>query len=386
MHVPRKSEIHAGILVRKKKLGLIVNPIAGIGGTVGLKGSDGQDILKKAVELGGAPISPLRAVEALRNIVPIKHFVELITYPHDMGENEAKESGLDPIVIGSMEKRMTTSNDTRNAAKALSALEVDLILFAGGDGTARDICDVIDDRVAVLGIPAGVKIHSAVFAVDSKSAGELATMFLKGKASMVREMEVMDIDEKAFREGRVSAKLFGYMRVPFEKTMIQNPKAGSATEEDSSLKEIAREITENMRDDYIYIIGPGTTTKPIMGKIGLNKTLLGVDVVGRGRLLLSDANESQLLKLMQGKKTKIIVTVVGGQGFIFGRGNQQISSRVIRQVGKENIIIVATQSKLASLKGSPLLVDTGDENLNMELSGYIRVITGYGKAAVYNVK
>jgi predicted polyphosphate/ATP-dependent NAD kinase len=373
-------------LNERKKLGLVVNPIAGIGGKVGLKGSDGPDIVSRAVELGAAPVSPFRTIEALERITCMKDKIEIITYPHDMGENEARNCSFDPTVIGSITKNRTTSIDTKNAARDMLTHGVHLMLFAGGDGTARDICEVVSDRLVVLGIPAGVKIHSAVFAITPRAAGDLAALYLQGKDTNVREMEVMDIDEDAFRKNRISAKLFGYLKVPFERVMIQNPKAGDTVHEDLALDEIASEIVENMDTDCLYIVGPGTTTKPIMDKLGLKKTLLGVDVIANGKLVISDANESQLLKLVERRRTKIIVTVIGGQGFIFGRGNQQISPRVIRRVGKENILVVATPEKLASLHGSPLLVDTGERDVDEMLRGYIRVVTGYGKAAVYSIK
>lgn len=357
-----------------------------MGGKVGLKGSDGQEILMRAIELGAVPICPSRALEALRRIALIKDSIELITYPYDMGEDEARECGFDPVVIGSITKGRTTSADTKNAATEMLKLQVDLILFAGGDGTARDICETVDEKVPVLGVPAGVKIHSGVFAINPRSAGDLAVMYLQGKPTVIHEAEVMDIDEQAFRENKVSAKLYGYLRVPYEKTLVQSPKVGSVAEEGFFMEAIARDVVENMQDDYIYIIGPGTTTRPITEKLGLKKTLLGVDVVFKGKLMASDVNEAQLLKLIEGKNAKIVVTVIGGQGFIFGRGNQQISSEVIRKVGKENVIVVATPNKLASLMGKPLLVDTGDEDVDKMLSGYVKVITGYGRGVVYRVK
>jgi predicted polyphosphate/ATP-dependent NAD kinase len=268
----------------------------------------------------------------------------------------------------------------------MSQLKVNLILFAGGDGTARDVYEAINMKVPVLGIPTGIKMHSAVFAVSPRSAGDLAVLYLQGSLLNVRESEVMDIDEEAFRQNRVSARLYGYLKVPYEKVLVQNPKAGATAAEESSAEEIAQDIVENMEDDYIYIIGPGTTTKAIAEKLGLKKTLLGVDVIHNGKLLASDVNEAQLLKIIEGRKAKIIVTVIGGQGFIFGRGNQQISPQVLRKVDREDILIVATPNKLASLHGAPLLVDTGDEEVDKMLHGYFKVITGYGRRVIYQVK
>ena len=371
----------------KRKLGFIVNPIAGMGGRVGLKGSDSAEILEKAKELGAEPESPTRAVEALKRISRIKDNIELITYPYEMGENEAKECEFSPTVIGSIKRGTTTSEDTKNAAKGMLDLQVDLLLFAGGDGTARDIYDAISNKIPVLGIPTGVKIHSAVYATSPQHAGDLVTMYLGGKSSGIRlcEAEVMDIDEQAFRENRLSARLYGYLKIPYERNLVQSAKAGSVATEEAAIEAIACDVINSMQDDSLYIIGTGTTTKGIMEKLGLKNTLLGVDAVCKKELVGSDLNETQLLKLIEGTKTKIIVTIIGGQGYIFGRGNQQISSKVIKDVGKENIMVVSTMNKILSLEGSPLLVDTGDNEVNKMLTGYIKVITGLNERIMLRV-
>ena len=373
--------------MEKRKLGFIVNPIAGMGGRVGLKGSDSYEILKKAKELGAKPESPGRAVETLKKISCIKDNIELVTYPYEMGEDEAKECEFSPTVIGSVKRGNTTSDDTKNAAKEMLKLKVDLLLFAGGDGTARDIYDVISDKIPVLGIPAGVKIHSAVYATSPLNAGNLAAMYLGRESSGIRlrEAEVMDIDEQAFRENRISAKLYGYLKVPYERSLVQSAKAGSVSEEEAVIDAISCDVINNMQDDYLYIIGTGTTTRGIMEKLGLKNTLLGIDAVYKRNLVGSDLNEAQLLKLIEDKKAKIVVTIIGGQGYIFGRGNQQISARVIKKVGKENIIVAATENKILSLKGSPLLVDTGDDEVNKMLTGYIKVITGLNERVMLRV-
>ena len=369
-----------------KRFGLIVNPVAGMGGRVGLKGSDGEAIIKRAVELGAVKLSPGRAVEALRRIARIRELVEVITYPGEMGEDEAREAGLQPTVIGSIAHGSTTREDTIEAARTMAEMGVDLIMFAGGDGTARDLVEAVDGDVPVLGIPAGVKIHSGVFAINPADAGELAALYLEGGPVKLRELEVMDIDEEAFRDDRLSARLYGYLKVPYVEAMVQNTKSGSATTDEFSLEGIAADIVDEMVDDVIYVLGPGTTVKPIAEKLGLSKTLLGVDVVLNGEIISADANEEKLLELIEGKEARIIVTVIGGQGFVFGRGNQQISPQVIRSVGVENITIIATPGKLAALQGRPLLVDTGDPEVDEMLSGYAKVVTEYGRRVVYKVK
>jgi predicted polyphosphate/ATP-dependent NAD kinase len=372
-------------LAPKKKLGFIVNPIAGMGGRVGLKGTDGQQTLEKAIALGAVPISPGRAAEALKRITFLKDRTEILTCQNDMGELEALDSSFDPIVLGSVTRPRTTSLDTKNAARDMFTQAVDLLLFAGGDGTARDICEAVGEKVTVLGIPAGAKMHSGVFAINPGRAGDLAAKYLQEEVISTREAEVMDIDEEAFREDRVSARLYGYLRVPYEEAAIQASKASTPPEDEPAAEAIASDFMENVQPDCTHIFGPGTTTRAIVERMGLKKTLLGVDVVREGKVVASDVNEKQLLELIHGRRAKIVVTVIGGQGFIFGRGSQQISPAVIRTVGKDNIIVVATPGKLTSLRGKPLLVDTGDREVDDMMTGYIKVVTGYGRRAVYRV-
>ncbi len=368
-----------------KKIGLIVNPIAGMGGKVGLKGTDGLAILEEAIKLGAEQISPQRTIKTLERLVFLKNEIELITYPGEMGETVARQCGFDPKVIGSIVKGNTTADDTQQASRDLCKLEIDLLLFAGGDGTARDIYNAIGDDVVVLGIPTGVKMHSAVYACNPFRAGDLTVSYIQGRVKELKEAEVMDIDEEAFRTGIISAKLYGYLKIPYEKQHVQGLKASSLADEHYSQEALAQEIIENMDEDYFYIIGPGTTTRTIMENIELEYTLLGVDLIYRKQLIEKDLNEKKLLEHIKEKKAKLIVTPIGGQGFLLGRGNQQLSPAVIRNVGKNNIIVVATKQKINSLSGQPLLVDTGDNELDSLLCGYVRVVTGYRENIVYRI-
>jgi predicted polyphosphate/ATP-dependent NAD kinase len=322
----------------------------------------------------------------LVRLAPFKDSVEIVTYPQEMGENEVRKAGFDPTVIGEITPGNTTSKDTVAAASEMMGLNVDLILFAGGDGTARDIHKAVDGKVPVLGIPAGVKIQSGVFAINPARAGDIAARYMQGDLTTVRELEVMDINEEAYRENRLSARLYGYLMVPYEETLVQGSKEATGGSEEISLEAIASEVVEGMEGDTLYVIGPGTTTRSIAEELGLEKTLLGVDVVENGNIVATDVNEEALLELIEGRTAKIIVTVIGGQGFILGRGNQQISPEVIRKVGVENLIIVASPGKLAALKGRTLLVDTGDPELDEMISGYRKVVIGYARRSVYKVR
>jgi len=394
-----------------KKLGLIVNPCAGVGGRVGLKGSDGAEVLRAALERGAVRDAPRRARLALERVARVREHVEIVTWPGEMGEDEARAAGFEPRVVGSLEGHrsyvlceldrtgekpsaacgdfvLTTAADTQRAARDLLAAGVDLILFAGGDGTARNICAAVGDETPVIGVPAGVKIHSAVYATTPAAAGDLCCLFLHERPAAVqlRECEVMDIDEEAFRENRVSAHLYGYMRVPYARGLTQSAKAGGVAGEQRALNDVATEVVAGMEPDALYVLGPGTTTRTVMERLGLPKTLLGVDAVRGGALAGADLTESQLLELVAAApRAYVVVTVIGGQGHIFGRGNQQISPAVIRAAGPGNVIVIATQTKLLSLEGRPLLVDTGDPALDEQLSGYVKVVTALGERTMYKV-
>lgn len=369
----------------RNKLGLIINPVAGIGGRVGLKGSDGEAIRKRAFELGAVPVAENRAYQSLKSLNSISDQMDMVTCPGEMGETAARYSGFEPKVIGSIQEGSTTPEDTCRAAIEMEAYGVRLLLFAGGDGTARDIYRAIGNRLTVLGIPAGVKIHSGVFARNPMLAGELAKYFLLGRSIGTREVEVMDVDEEAYRCGVLKARLYGYLKIPYERRMLQGLKSGSAPREELSQNGIAMHVVEQMQDNILYILGPGTTNRAIARLLGLSKTLLGVDVINKRNIMVEDVNEKKLIKVVKGTDSRIIITPIGGQGFLFGRGNQQISPEVIKKVGLKNLIVVSTIEKLNALQGRPLLVDTGDLELDQDLSGYTKVITGYREAVIYKV-
>ncbi|MDP6063281.1 MAG: ATP-NAD kinase family protein [SAR202 cluster bacterium] len=368
-----------------KKLGLIVNPVAGMGGRVALKGSDGPGALARAKELGAVPESPTRAVEALRMLLPISDRLQIITFPKEMGEEEATQAGFRPIVIGKIVSGATTPNDTRVAALEMKEAGTDLLLFCGGDGTATDIHDAIGRSMTVLGIPAGVKIHSGVYATTPRAAGRVARRLFEDESIGVQDAEVMDIDEGSFRRGHIAARLHGYLRVPDDRNHVQTAKSGAAPSESEVLRSIAVGLVEEMDDGRLYIMGPGTTVGAVMDEMDIPSTLLGVDVVQDKKNVASDVTESDILSLLERSPATIVVTVIGGQGYILGRGNQQISPSVLRKVGTEHVVVVAPPQKLASLSGRPLLVDTGDPQLDETLSGYRKVMTGYRQYAMHRV-
>ena len=366
------------------KLGLIVNPVAGLGGTVALKGSDGAHTAAKAIELGAEPKANSRTKAALEVLLPYKERLTIYTVNGDMGEQTAKALGFNVEVVYNT-TAITTPDDTEQAAKILKNSGVDLVLFAGGDGTARNICHAIEDTIPVLGIPAGCKIHSGVYAITPKAAGRVVEMLVKGELVTLADADVMDIDEDAFRQGTVKAKRYGEMQTPSEVRYMQAVKNGGKETDELVLADIAAHVVSQMDEDTFYIMGSGSTVEAIMEEMGLENTLLGVDLIKDQTLVAQDLTAKQLLELTHDQSTKLVITLIGGQGHIFGRGNQQLSPVLIRAIGKENIIVVATKTKLLALNGRPLICDTGDGELDDELTGYIKVTTGFNDHIMYAV-
>ena len=367
------------------KLGLIINPFAGIGGALALKGSDGAEIRTKALALGAQKKSADRTRLALAEISELKAKVHIYTAAGEMGEDLVKSMGFAYSVIYHAGEEQTEGWDTENAASALLAQQVDLLLFAGGDGTARNVCQVITHQLPVLGVPAGCKIHSGVYAITPQAAGRVLAQVIQGKIVSLHQAEVMDIDEDLFRQGRVNARQFGEMQVPVELRYIQAVKMGGKESDELVLSDIAAQVIDIMATypDHYFVMGSGSTVDFVMQELGLANTLLGVDLVQNQQLVASDLTAAELLDYIKTKPTKLVITLIGGQGHIFGRGNQQLSPAAIRHVGKENILLIATKTKLTRLAGKPLISDSGDMDLDSELAGLIPVITGYRDQVLY---
>lgn len=369
------------------RLGLLVNPFAGIGGALALKGSDGAEIREKALTMGAQKKAIDRTRLALEHIVPIKDQVQLYLASGEMGETLAKQMGFSYSVVYQPENTQTESQDTEATARALLAQQVDLILFAGGDGTARNVCHVIGNLVPVLGVPAGCKIHSAVYGITPAATGRVLKQVIEGEIVSVSDSEVMDIDEALFRQGKVNARQYGEMQVPTELRYIQAVKMGGKESDELVLADIAAHVIEIIEDnpEYLFVMGSGSTVDFVMQELGINNTLLGVDVIKNKQLVASDVTASELCKLTAHQNHKLVLTLIGGQGHIIGRGNQQLSANFLKQLPKENILLIATKSKLSNLCGRPLIVDSGDDSVDQRFSGLVSIITGYHDQVLYPI-
>ncbi len=362
------------------KMGFIVNPIAGMGGKVGLKGTDG--VLKEAIERGAEAVAPKRAKEFLQKLMKTKDNIEIevLTCPGIMGEKDTRSASFPVQVLPMKIGKETSAADTKTSVGLLTSAKVDLIVFVGGDGTARDIFDAMQSggEVPVLGVPSGVKMYSGIFAINPSEAVNVVLAFAEKQAE-IAELEIMDADEKAIRSNAFSLRLYGYLKGPFVPMRIQGSKqvTPETIDEKENQTAIARFIIEEMHSEAMYILGPGTTVKRIAELLNVEKTVLGVDIFKKGKAILDVDEKKILTEVDDWQNTWIILSPIGRQGILLGRGNQQISPDVIKRVGKQHIIVAATKGKLESIEGKALRIDTGDAKVDNMLRGYIRVVTDY---------
>lgn len=370
-------------------MGFIVNPIAGMGGRVGLKGTDG--VLEQAIARGAKPVAPTKAREFLAKLqkLQLNKSIKILTCSAPMGKAEVDAAGLTaqmlPLSLGSE----TTSKDTKSAVRFLVKSKVDLIVFVGGDGTARDVLDSMRelDDVPVLGVPSGVKMYSGIFAASARDAAEVVQAFLERNAQII-DFEIMDVDEAAVRQDYLSTNLYGFLKGPFVPMRVVGSKQVSreTLDEHENQTATARFVVENMDPKATYILGPGTTIKCITDLLGIEKTLLGIDIY-RDKSVIKDVNEQKILEeIRDWQSVWVVLSPIGRQGMLLGRGNQQISPEIIRRIGKEKIIVVATKSKIQGIEGNLLRVDTGDQEVDRMLKGYIRVVTDYREWRLMQVR
>lgn len=381
------------------RVGLVVNPVAGIGGSVGLKGSDGEDVQAWARSLGGIPAAPRRATEALevlrREGVPFT----LVTGGGPMGEDVAVASGRAPVEVAVPRRPHTDSTSVKDTTQLVARLAsdgVDVLLFAGGDGTARDVAAALASSsrkipFPAIGIPGGVKMHSGVFARSPRAAGWMAAEVLArlhdGLPVPLDLAEIVDLDEADRRAGIMTPRMFGTMPVPRSKTLMQGRKVGAGSSGRSPRAAgFAAEVAALMEErGGMWVMGPGTTVASVASTLGVDNTLLGFDVVIAGSTEALDVNAEQLNRMAQRQTTHVVLSPVGGHGMLLGRGNQQLDQRFLESLAARQLVIVATEDKLARLEASSLFLDAPTHELNQKLSGYHRVITGRGRFAIIRV-
>lgn len=406
-------------------IGLVVNPVAGVGGPAGLAGSDGADVQRLAATRGARSRVQERTAVALAVLAAQHPGLVVATAAGEMGADAMRAAGLVPSVVWSS-GATTSGADTADAVAAVAAAGADLVLVVGGDGTMRDAAAGLgaapfacttpqkqpgsrlqeseshrpapslrscsrperetEPRMpAVLGIPAGVKMYSGVFAVSPRAGGALAADWVTRGGLPTDDREVLDIDEAAMRRARVDPTLHAMLRVPYLPGRTQARKAATPASEAAAVDAAARGAVARMLPGIRYLLGPGGTTAAIARQLGVEGSPLGVDVILDGAVMVRGASERELLAEIGRGPAQAVVTVIGGQGFLLGRGNQQLSASVLRALGDDPLLVVAPEQKLIDLHGRPLLVDTGDLALDARLSGHIRIVTGAGSTSLYAV-
>lgn len=360
------------------RIGVVVNPVAGLGGAVGLKGTDGADAVAEALRRGAEPQVGNRVRRAFQRLAASCPAAHLVVAPGQLGADHLIGLGLQLDVLA-LEPPSGTARDTRRAVEAMS--DVELIIFAGGDGTARDVASARRGSGALLGIPCGVKMHSGVFALSPEAAGNLLADIVAHpeRIAWADDVEVMDIDETSLRAGSIAARLHGYVRAPRARGRMQAAKGGPKRDDAGQLDAAAAEIAAEMEPGTLYVIGPGTSAGLVSTALCHQPTILGVNAVLDGRQVARDATAAELESLAQDRTVRIVLSVTGRQGFLLGRGNQQISQNLIARAGLQGLIVLASEDKLTGLASPFLAIDTGDPNLDAALRGFVRVRTGPGR-------
>ena len=374
------------------RLGFIINPIAGMGGRVGLKGTDG--VVAQARRLGAEPIANARALEMLRELkrlhdgTPAAPAIEWLAADGDMGADALQAAGFAAAEIVHRPAAEPSARDTLAAVEGFLARHVDLVLFCGGDGTARDVCTVTGETTPVLGIPSGVKMYSGVFGVTPVRSAEVLWRWLVGEIGLAR-VDIVDLDEDRYRRDEWAVRLYLSAWAPFEPTLVQSAKAlVTGRDEDAVKDDIAAQLRDEIaaRPGALFLLGPGSTVQAVARALHVDKTLLGIDAVVDGKVVGADLAEAQILQLLERyPERRLVLSPIGAQGFVLGRGNQQLSPTVIRRIGPGNILVVSTPAKLAR---TPVLrFDTGDANLDADMISrkFLEAIVGYRRTRLVKV-
>ncbi|MEA3143283.1 MAG: hypothetical protein QOG31_607 [Thermoplasmata archaeon] len=355
----------------KLLVGLLVNPVAGLGGPGAYKGSDGN--WRDALEHGYAPTAPERAKQFIQRVGDA---VDWVTVPGVMGGDWLKGARLvmegAPLQLGA-----TTGEDTVRAAQALRDAKVDLLCFLGGDGTATDMARAVGDKQPTLGVPAGVKITSPVYTHDVAEAAWLVAHLQKGFETILRD--VTDLDEVAYRTGHVEIELKGNLRVPLSPA-IQDGKVATSTE--TPLEPLVEQVLQEWDADGLTFVGAGSVCLAVKDQFWGKPTLLGVDAIQGSRITANDLDDRRIAEMVdaqlaKGGKVRIVLSTIGGQGMLLGRGTQMLRPDVLRKVGWENLRVIAPPEKLLGLKG--LHIDTGDADFDAAAPKHIRVVTGWNE-------
>jgi len=375
------------------RLGLLVNPDAGLGGRLGLKGSDGQAEFARSQGAEDRSGPRMRAMlEHFSTIAGTKsEECHWVTSDGRMGSEWIPES-ISEIEFAHYSKGPTSANDTSDAISSLLASGIDLLVYAGGDGTTRDIVSALSEagspKLPVIGVPTGVKMHSGCFASSPKAAAEVLASWIGGDL-LIASTEVLDLDEELYRQGKWVVRIYAEAMTPSSPRWMQGAKMRvEASGEGEIVEGIAEHIEETLiEDERLVLWGSGGTLRSIGEMIGFELTTLGIDATKGSQQVGTDINEKEILEILgshEGPVT-LLLSPMGGQGFLIGRGNLQLSPSVLRKVGVEGVLGIVTPSKLLTLRS--LRIETGDDDLDRDFSEkkYLKVLQGYRTTRVLPV-
>ncbi len=389
-----------------RRIGLIVNPIAGLGGPAGLHGTDGEDTWRRAESLGSTRRAGPLTRQFLRAMGAAASTVNWLAAPGSMGEDDLVHAALPCDVtrqvgapLGTPALRRcaregssvrgaaaadttvahTTAAETTAAAAAMARLGVDLVVFAGGDGTARDVLSGLSGDIPMVGVPAGVKMQSAVFGRSAAGTAAAVRQWIERRETT--SAEVVDLDEDSRRRGIVDSRLYGLATTIAAPSVVSGRKVGSTVPSSDAISGIADEALRQLDPTSVWLLGPGRTVQQISAQWGLPASLLGVDVVDAGQIVAADATAEDIRGLTRDRDIKVLLSPIGGQGFLLGRGNQQVTDGVGNRLRAEDLVVVASPSKLADLQGGPLYADWG-QSCPPDEPEHIRVITGRNQSAM----
>ena len=376
------------------RLGLLVNPDAGLGGRLGLKGSDGQAELARSMGAEDRSGPRMRAMLEHFSSIHRAGFEDIswVTSEGRMGTDWFPEAEIGSISIVHSSSGSTSAEDTQDAVNTLLESEIDLLVYAGGDGTTRDVVAALDSaespETPVIGVPTGVKMHSGCFAASPKAAAEALSSWLIGDL-LLASTEVLDLDEELYRQGKWVVRLYAEAMTPSSPRWMQGSKQRvEASGEEDTTEGLADHIREILvSEDRMLIWGSGGTLRRIAEMNGFEPTNLGIDATIGNEQVGTDLSESDLLELLSGHDgpTTLLLSPMGGQGFLIGRGNLQLSPEVLRLIGIENILGVVTPAKLLSVRR--LRIETGDPELDADFAAmrYMKVLQGYRTTRVLPV-
>ena len=375
------------------RLGLLVNPDAGLGGRLGLKGSDGQAEIARSK--GAQDRSGPRMRAMLDHLITIsKENLDGIQWYVSKGR-----MGTDWIspAISSLEvihssSSSTDANDTSQLVGSMIGSDIDLLVYAGGDGTTRDVVAALSEygrpELPIIGVPTGVKMHSGCFASSPKAAAEVLSAWLEGDL-LLSSTEVLDLDEDLYRQGKWVVKLYAEAITPASPRWMQGSKMRvEASGEEEIIQGLADHVRETLIDDRMMIVwGSGGTLRTIGGILGFELNTLGIDITVGGNIIGSDLNEKEILSALKEHQGDVILLLspMGGQGFLIGRGNLQLSPDVLRIIGVNRVLGIVTPAKMLTLRS--LRIETGDSEMDQRFSEkkYLKVLQGYRTTRVLKV-